>query len=82
MGHQIAVGCRNGQVVLLDESAESLAFSPNGKLLAVGHGNGKITVRSVTHGEKVAVISGHTKAVLGVAFHPDGVYRNLTHTWL
>jgi WD40 repeat protein len=57
----------------------SVAFSPDGKLLAVagwdefrGAGGGMAGVWDVRSGERVAVIEGHNHGVLSVAFSPDG----------
>jgi WD40 repeat protein len=59
---------------------QALAFSPNGKILAVAHGAGGCggsidnTVRlwSVSTGQEYQTLEGHQAAVNGLAFSPDG----------
>jgi WD40 repeat protein len=48
----------------------ALAFSPDGKFLAVGSDNGNLQLVSVADGKLVRGFAGHTSAVTGVAFHP------------
>ena len=48
-----------------------LAFSPNGKLLAIGDGDGKIDVRRVSDGE-LAFSFQHNRFVAALQFMPDG----------
>jgi hypothetical protein len=64
----------------------AVAFSPDGRLLAVGSGNwqkagavrhvehpvGRLTVWNAATGQRVATIEGLTSNVTAVAFHPDG----------
>jgi WD40 repeat protein len=55
----------------------SLAFSPNGKLLATGeHADGwpatTLRVWEVATGKKLQELKGHQKGVLSLAFSPDG----------
>jgi tetratricopeptide (TPR) repeat protein len=49
----------------------SVAWSPNGKRLAVAHGNAVTLLDTATWRER-AVLLGHTSAVRAVAFSPDG----------
>jgi WD40 repeat protein/serine/threonine protein kinase len=51
---------------------ESLAFSPDGKLLAGGSSNGMISLWGIPPG--VATLKRHTKDVSSVAFSSDGRY--------
>jgi WD40 repeat protein len=56
----------------------SVAYSPDGKLLAystggaLGQGPGKIFLREVQTGKLVGNLAGHTTPVAAVAFTPDG----------
>jgi WD40 repeat protein/predicted Ser/Thr protein kinase len=47
-------------------------FSPDGKRVMCGEGNGEIRVRSVLTGEELLVLRGHSGRVHSVAFSPDG----------
>ncbi|MDM9584009.1 NB-ARC domain-containing protein [Nostoc sp. GT001] len=50
----------------------SVAFSSNGKLLALGDTNGEIHLRQVADGRQVFVSKGHSSWVISLAFSPDG----------
>ena len=50
----------------------SVAFSPDGKLLATGDTNGEIRLRQVADGQPVLTCKGHTNWVLSLAFSPNG----------
>jgi WD40 repeat protein len=52
--------------------AEALAFSPDGKSLAVGSANGNLQLVNVADGKLIRAMPGHTSAVTGIAFHPGG----------
>jgi len=51
---------------------DTLTWSPNSHLLAVGVENGSIQVFKAMDGENLATFYGHTMAVTGVSFSPDG----------
>ncbi len=50
----------------------SVAFSPNGKILATGDTNGEIHLRQAADGKQLLTLKGHTNWVLSLAFSPDG----------
>lgn len=49
-----------------------LAFSPDGKLLASGGGDGAIRIWKASDGTLVRTLLGHTSNVYGLAFSPNG----------
>lgn len=50
----------------------SIAFSPNGRILASGSQDGTIAVWDVRTGEHTRTLAAHVHAVEGVGFSPDG----------
>jgi predicted NACHT family NTPase len=50
----------------------SIAFSPDGKLLATGDGDGVVRLWEAASGIELLSCKGHTRAVKSVAFSPDG----------
>jgi WD40 repeat protein len=50
----------------------SLAFSPDGKTLAVGGSDTQIHLLNVIDGKLLRSLPGHTSAVKALAFHPGG----------
>jgi WD40 repeat protein len=50
----------------------SVAFSPDGKILASGSGYKTITLWKVKSGKKLGVLKGHMQSVRSVAFSSDG----------
>jgi len=66
------------QFVLLEtlsgqrDSVLSVAFSPNGRLLASGSSDSTINLWDVTSGRSVRQLIGHKGQVFGVAFSPNG----------
>jgi eukaryotic-like serine/threonine-protein kinase len=67
-------------VTALDESTgaadqrgfASIAFSPNGRWLAAGCGDGTIPIWDTTEKRLARTLRGHTAALRDVTFHPDG----------
>ena len=54
-------------------SIYSVAFSPDGKILATNDANGKIGLwREFADGEQLLTFQGHTSWVRAIAFSPDG----------
>jgi WD40 repeat protein len=50
----------------------SVAFSPDGRLLASGSADNTIKLWEVASGSEVRTLTGHTYLVWSVAFSPDG----------
>ncbi|MBI4662321.1 MAG: protein kinase [Verrucomicrobia bacterium] len=68
-------------------SVNSLAFSPDGGLLAAGTHQGAIKLWDVPSRQVLSDFLGHTLSVVTVAFSPDGKYQasgssdQLVHLW-
>ncbi|KAM0169115.1 hypothetical protein ACHAPF_010301 [Botrytis cinerea] len=54
------------------ESVESVAFSPDGKVVASGSDDKAIRLWDVATGESLQTLEGHSNWVTSVAFSPDG----------
>src|SRR3954454_9249851 len=54
------------------EGVTSVAFSPDGKMLASGSNDETIKLWDVQAGKEHATLKGHTNEVTSVAFSPDG----------
>src|SRR5262245_45887160 len=50
----------------------SVAFSPDGKMLASGSDDATVRLWDVATGTEMRVLRGHTGPVLTIAFSPDG----------
>jgi WD40 repeat protein len=50
----------------------SLAFSPDGKQLAIGGSDAQIHLFNTADGKPARSIQGHTGSITGLAFHPSG----------
>ena len=50
----------------------SVAFSPDGNLLAMGDSNGEIRLYQVADCQQILTCKGHTNWVVSLAFSPDG----------
>jgi eukaryotic-like serine/threonine-protein kinase len=64
----------NGQEALVRPLAGfgKVAYSPDGRWVAGGDGDGTVRVSDLHSGEGVLILKGHVKAVTDVAFSPDG----------
>jgi serine/threonine protein kinase/WD40 repeat protein len=51
---------------------EVIAWHPDGKRLAIAGSDAFVQIWDVDDLKRLALISGHTQAVVGLAFHPDG----------
>jgi len=54
------------------DTVNTVAFSPDGKIIASGSADKTIRLWDVASGKTIRVLSGHTAAVNRVAFSPDG----------
>ncbi|WP_345364301.1 hypothetical protein [Actinoallomurus liliacearum] len=58
---------------LLSGLASSLAYSPDGDEIAIGHSDGTAALYRLKDGRKIATLSGHAhESEVSVAFSPDG----------
>jgi WD40 repeat protein len=67
--------CRPGYRRTLERSGESyhsLAFSPDGRTLALGAEDGSIHLWDMPAGRERSILRGHARTVRSVAFSPDG----------
>jgi WD40 repeat protein len=55
-----------------DKLAYAVAFSPDGKRLAVSFRGGSVDVLDAASGQKLFDLSGHTGSVRQIAYSPDG----------
>jgi WD40 repeat protein/serine/threonine protein kinase len=60
------------RTLTIGSAAKAVAFSPDGACLATGSTDKLIRIWDVATGDERARLSGHTEAVLSVAFSPDG----------
>ena len=58
--------------IKVESGASSVAFAPDGKLIASAGGDGTIKIWDVESGAQLRTLSGHAARVNSVAFSPDG----------
>ncbi|HEY3350952.1 MAG TPA: PQQ-binding-like beta-propeller repeat protein [Thermoanaerobaculia bacterium] len=72
------VDAATGRVALtisdLDMAAFALAFSPDGRLLACGCADGRVSVRDAKTGARVRADESHAEPIGAVGFSPDGAW--------
>jgi uncharacterized caspase-like protein len=68
----LADGTERGASLRQLGNVNSLAYSPDGKLLAVASGDGTIRLWETLGGNLLAILEGHKQSVESVAFSPDG----------
>jgi hypothetical protein len=52
--------------------AGCVAFSPDGKIVAAGSGDGLVHIIDAATGKQIRILRGHTAAVVGISFSGDG----------
>jgi WD40 repeat protein len=62
-----------GPIITGNANRGRVAFSPSGKMLALGDIDGKVHVWDTVSGRSLADLAGHAGAVEGLAFAPDGM---------
>lgn len=67
-----ASGQRNTHLVSDEGAVFSLAYSPDGRLLAAGDTRGRVMLWDPDEPERPRILEGHTWSVYGLAFTPDG----------
>jgi WD40 repeat protein len=72
---------------LVLSQATALAYSPDGRRLAVGSGTGKVSIYDAASGKEVVTTRGHTTSLHRIVFSPDGAcfatggYDNTARIW-
>ena len=60
------------EVALLEVGGRSVAFSPDGNIIATPSDNYTVQLWNTNAGKHIRTLTGHTSTVLSVAFSPDG----------
>lgn len=58
--------------IVLPSSATAFSFSPDAKLIAVGHADGRVTVWETARGELVRTLTAHSREIRTLHFSPAG----------
>ena len=67
--------CNSGRQLLLLNTwsmINDVQFSPDGKRIGIGCSDGSVWIWDAINGHVIAILSGHTRAVIDVIFSPDG----------
>ena len=67
----VATGKSRGRFRGHENWVYSVAFSPNGRMLATGGWDGAVKLWDLKSGQEIATGNGHKGIVLAVAFSPD-----------
>jgi WD40 repeat protein len=68
----ITVATAQVSVLLQPKNIFALAFSPDGKVITTGHGDGKIRSWGINTKNHLSTLSGHSFPVISLAYSPDG----------
>jgi len=67
-----AIQADRNQITIPEDGA--VAFSPDGKMLAMGDEAGELMLWDATTGKLLRTLTGHRSAIMTMAFSPDGNY--------
>lgn len=62
------------KILLMPEPAYAVAWSPNGKMIAVGTENSEVWIWDADTYEQIAVLDGHEDIVTSVSWSPNNLY--------
>ncbi|KAL9012801.1 MAG: hypothetical protein Q9173_002458 [Seirophora scorigena] len=66
------------QTVETDDEVKSIAFSPNGKYVAAGLGDGTVQLLDAATGASYSILEGHSKRVTKLTFFHDGILASVS----
>lgn len=62
----------NVVLTISQSNPECIAFSPDGKTIAIGYLNDSVSIWNVADGKKIKSLVGHTSSIRSIAFSPTG----------